>query len=57
MEAAQGPDELLQLPGRWEWLTGARSHQMSARLTPNWRLICELDHGDKIVVMDIEDYH
>lgn len=57
MQSATGPDELLVLPGRWEWLKGTRSHQMSARLTPNWRLICEPEPDDKIVVIDVEDYH
>ena len=57
MQGAQGPEELLRLPGRWEWLKGVRSHQMSARLTPNWRLICEPEVDDDIVVVEVEDYH
>lgn len=58
MKAADGSNQLLLLPGRWEWLGGARSHQMSARVSPNWRLIVEPAEDEKSVeVIGLEDYH
>jgi proteic killer suppression protein len=58
MRAAQSPDTLLLLPGRWEWLSGTRSHEMSARVSPNWRLIVEPAEDEKSVEMiGLEDYH
>lgn len=57
LESAAALEELFTLPGRWERLKGTRSHQLSARLTPNWRLICEPETDDKLVVVDVEDYH
>ena len=57
LEAATSPDDLLLLPGRWEWLRGVRSHEMSARLTPNWRLIVEPLDDKSVKVVRIEDYH
>lgn len=49
---------LLQGRGRWEELRGDRSGQWSARLSANWRLIVEPDHGDvTVLIVEIVDYH
>ncbi|MGN6686419.1 MAG: type II toxin-antitoxin system RelE/ParE family toxin [Actinomycetales bacterium] len=56
MEAAIDPDELLILPGRWEWLKGDLTGKMSARLSANWRLICE-PQDDRMLVVSVVDYH
>jgi proteic killer suppression protein len=57
MDAADTADDLLLLPGKWERLRGNRSHQMSARLSPNWRLIVEPGDGGQIELIGLEDYH
>jgi len=57
MDAADTADDLLLLPGKWEGLRGDRSHQMSARLSPNWRLIVEPGGSDQIKIIGLEDYH
>jgi proteic killer suppression protein len=57
MEATTSPDGLLVLPGRWEWLKGDRAGQMSARLTPNWRLIARPSDEGTIEIVTVEDYH
>jgi proteic killer suppression protein len=44
----------------FEKLKGARTHQFSARINRQWRLIVELEGAapnKKIRVMGIEDYH
>ncbi|MCH7546626.1 MAG: type II toxin-antitoxin system RelE/ParE family toxin [Planctomycetes bacterium] len=44
----------------YEKLKGDRSHQKSMRLNKKYRLILEIedrDEGNKVHVIDIEDYH
>lgn len=57
MRAVVRPDDLLALPGRWEWLKGDRVGEMSARLTANWRLIVRPSDEGTLVVQGVEDYH
>jgi proteic killer suppression protein len=42
---------------RTEKLKGARQHQHSIRINQQWRLIVEMLPGNKIRIVNIEDYH
>lgn len=42
---------------RTEKLQGDRQHQHSIRINRQWRLIVEMLEGNKIKIVDIEDYH
>ena len=45
---------------RYEKLKGNRKHQRSIRLNQQFRLILELEqdeHGNLLVIVNIEDYH
>jgi toxin HigB-1 len=57
VQATSTPDELLTLPGRWEWLRGDRTGQMSARVTANWRLIAQPRVDGTFEILTVEDYH
>jgi proteic killer suppression protein len=61
IRAAQDERDLYALRGlRFEKLKGGRSHQYSARINKQWRLILELvgeGAAKRIRIVGIEDYH
>ena len=57
IRAATIPLDLYRGGLRTEKLQGARQHQHSIRINRQWRLIVEMLPGNKIKVVDIEDYH
>jgi len=61
IRAAKDERDLYAMKGnRFEKLKGSRAHQHSLRLNDQMRLIVEIRKGqpkNKIVVVDIEDYH
>jgi toxin HigB-1 len=61
IRAAANETDFYQIKSlHFEKLKGKRSHQHSMRLNDQFRLILEIekdDHGNTVVVIDIEDYH
>jgi proteic killer suppression protein len=61
LRAAHDERDLYQNRGLgFEKLKGKRAHQCSARLNKQWRLILELQDGEKLRkarIVGIEDYH
>jgi proteic killer suppression protein len=61
IRAAKDERDLYAMKGnRFEKLKGSRTHQHSMRLNDQMRLIVEIRKGtqkNKIVIIDIEDYH
>lgn len=56
-ESVMSLDDLLQLPGRWERLVADRGGQLSARVSPNHRLIFDVISDTDLRVVRVEDYH
>ena len=72
LDAALTLDDMRNLPGRWEQLTGDRKGQLSCRLTGGLRLIvhptrqpppAKPDGGldwraiDQVTILEVVDYH
>ena len=59
--AVSNETQLYRIGGlRFEKLKGNRSHQRSMRLNDQFRLILEIadgEHGNRLVIVGIEDYH